>query len=146
MLVQARGCTILVKNTIPSKKIPRPSSCGEGVEVLAVSVQLRETHLQIYNIYSSPDCATLDASEVLSLCATSPTFLGGDFNAHHEAIGSTKPRNQNGHHIAKVMTNVPEAALLNTGEATHMAGGVLDLFFTSKITSQNATWNIIPFC
>ena len=91
---QTRGCTILVKTTIPSKEIARPPSCGEGVEVLAVSIQLRDLTLKVYNIYNSPSHPSqLDASEILSLCATAPIFIRGDFNASHEAIGSTRPRN-----------------------------------------------------
>ena len=74
---------------------------------------------------------------------TTHTFIGGDFNAHHEALWS-KTRNRSGHHIAEAMANVPEAKLLNSGEAVHNAGGILDLSFVSQTIVQEAKWEIHP--
>ncbi|KAG0701942.1 hypothetical protein GWK47_002878 [Chionoecetes opilio] len=42
------------------------------------------------------------------------------------------------------MTSVPEVILLNKGEPTHIAGGVLDLSFVSQDLNRDATWELHP--
>ena len=43
-----RGLAILIKNTIPVKKINNPISCGDNVEVLALAITLQDAKLEIY--------------------------------------------------------------------------------------------------
>ncbi|MPC84007.1 hypothetical protein E2C01_078732 [Portunus trituberculatus] len=128
---RARGCTILVRDCIPCTQIANPIECGNGVEVVAVTIKLRHLDLTVYNIYNNPASADFDISEVLALCATTHTYVGGDFNAHHKTLGS-KHQNRSGHHIVDVMANLPEVTLLHSKEPTHIAGGILDLTFVSE--------------
>lgn len=137
---QTRGCSILVKTSITSSRIENPVFCGERTEVIGVTLKLSHEDVHIYNIYHHPE-AELDASELLALCATSEVFIGGDFNAHHEVIGSPR-NNRNGCHLAEALESIPEATLLNNGEPTHIAGGILDLSFTSPRLGQGATWEV----
>ena len=81
------GCSILVKNNLTSELIANPVDCGDRTEVLGVTLRLANETLQIYNIYHHAN-SPLDVSELLALCATTRIFVGGDFNAHHEVIGS----------------------------------------------------------
>ena len=140
---QSRGCSIFVRDVIPSKRVENPIQCGENVEVIAVNITLRHLDLQIYNIYNGPRSINFDISEILATCASTHTFIGGDFNAHHETLGS-KSRNRSGHHIAEAMANIPEARLLNSGEATHIAGGILDLSFVSQNSSSGRKMGNTP--
>lgn len=103
-----------------------------------MTVQLRNETIEIYNVYHHPGFQ-LEAGELLSLCSTASVFIGGDFNAHHHFLGSTS-NNRKGHHLAECMENIPEATLLNTIEPTHIAGGILDLSFTSSHLSREARW------
>ena len=135
--------SIFVKHHIPSKQIQNTLHCGEGVEVLAVSLTLQNTHLDIYNIYNKPAGTEMDISELLAQCTSESIFIGGDFNAHHNTLGSNK-NNRNGHHITETLDNIPEAVLLNDKEPTHIAGGVLDLSFLSSNLSNTAKWEIHP--
>ncbi|XP_050691123.1 uncharacterized protein LOC126982884 [Eriocheir sinensis] len=96
--------------------------------------------MTFYCLYSSPH-SNPDFAEVLSLAADEPTFLGGDFNAHHERWGSVR-RDRAGRHLASVLADVPGVALLNPGEPTHVAGGVLDLSFVSRPLDAGATWEL----
>ncbi len=138
---QTRGCSILVKSCIPSQKINNPVDCGDRTEVLGITLQLHHGPIQVYNIYNNPG-TPLEISELLALCATTSVFIGGDFNAHHTILGSRR-QNRDGHHLADVMANVPEATLLNTiGEPTHIQGGILDLSFASPHLSHGAKWEL----
>lgn len=94
-----------------------------------MTVQLENESVDIYNVCYHPG-NQLEADELLTLCATTSIFIGGDFNTHHQVLGSTS-NNSTGHHLAESMQSVPEATLLNTGEPTYIAGGILDLSFTS---------------
>lgn len=140
---RTRGCTILVRDCIPCTQIANPIDCGEGVEVVAVIIKLQHIELTVYNIYNNPASENFDISEVLALCATTHTFIGGDFNAHHRNFGS-RQQNRNGHHIVEVMANLPEVKLLNSKEPTHIAGGILDLTFISDTLLQEAKWGLHP--
>ncbi|MPC53211.1 hypothetical protein E2C01_047100 [Portunus trituberculatus] len=42
------------------------------------------------------------------------------------------------------MASIPEVVLFNTGESTHLAGGVLDLSFASINITQNVTQTTHP--
>ena len=137
---ETRGCSILVRNSIPSKRIDHPVNCGDNTEVLGVTLTLRHETIQIYNIYHHQE-APLEVSELLALCATTGVFIGGDFNAHHNILGSDR-QNRSGQHLAEVMDTVPEATLLNTGEPTHIHGGILDLSYSSPHLSHGAKWDI----
>ncbi|XP_050691579.1 uncharacterized protein LOC126983125 [Eriocheir sinensis] len=138
----ARGCCILVRDVLPCSRVHRPVLCGAGVEVLAVKVTLPSACVAFYCVYSGPR-AEPDFTELLSLANDEPTFIGGDFNAHHERWGSGG-RNRAGRHLASALEDVPGVALLNTGVPTHMAGGVLDLSFVSQPLAVGATWTLHP--
>ncbi|XP_045105292.1 uncharacterized protein LOC123500718 [Portunus trituberculatus] len=139
---QSRGCSILVKTSIESKLIEHPIHCGEGVEVIGVTVKLKGREITVYNLYSAPHNPGLDVSELLALCTTTPTIIGGDLNAHHEILGSRSRNNRRGHHLAAVMQNVPEACIMNTYEPTHIDGGVLDLTWVSHHLHTGSSWSI----
>lgn len=138
----SRGCAILVKDLLPCKRVDRPVSCGEGVEVMAVTLSLPRTDITLYNVYRSRQ-VELEFLELLATAAGAPVFVGGDFNAYHERWGDHR-RNPAGRHIVDALDEVPGVALLNTGEATHVAGGALDLSFTSRPLAGDATWALHP--
>ena len=139
---ETRGCGILVRDTIPCSRVPRPVRCGEGVEVLAVRVTLPNTAVDFYSIYSG-QAAEPDFTELLSVASQEPTFIGGDFNAHHELWGSHR-RNRAGRLLAATLEDTPRVALLNTGEPTHVAGGILDLSLVTSPLAVDATWSLHP--
>ena len=105
--------------------------------MLGVTVHLEKETAQIYNIYHRPT----EIEELLELCTSTNVFIGGDFNAHHTILGSAR-HNRSGQLLAEAMQNTPEATLLNTGEPTHIAGGVLDLSFASPHLCQGAKWEL----
>ena len=136
-----RGLITFVKNTIPSHLIQNPISCGEGVEALAVSLQLLETNITIYNIYRQQQ-TTLELGELFS--TNHNIFIGGDFNAHHPILSSTQPANEDGEHIAFLLEEIEGICLLNNGRPTHIRGGRLDLSFINTHLRGRTTWAIHP--
>ena len=94
-----QGCSILVHSRIPSTLVLDPASCGEGVEVMAVSLTLQNTSLQVYNVYKSSN-SQLNLEEVFEQAVMTPTFIGGDFNCHHPILHSPRTTNRDGRHLA----------------------------------------------
>ena len=136
-----RGLITLVKNTIPTQLITNPINCGEGVEVLAVSLQLLNTNLIIYNIYKHLQ-STLELGELFA--TDSNIFKGGDFNAHHPILNSTQSPNEDGNHIAFLLNEFEGISLLNNGRPTHIRGGRLDLSFSNTHLKPLINWRIHP--
>ena len=138
-----RGLLTLVRSTIPATPINPPIPCGEGVETLAVKVQLLNQTLNVYNIYKQQE-GYLELGELFALAANEPTFFGGDFNSHHPILSSPSTTNEAGEHIAHLLEEETNVALLNNGEATHIRGGRLDLAFLSSWLRDQASWDIHP--
>ena len=138
-----RGCAALIRSTIPHNRIAAPVHCGDGVEVLALELQLGPLPLMVYNVYRSQRYL-LEAGELLSLASHSSLLVAGDFNAHHPVLHSVSPTNATGRHLADLLEELPHVHLLNTGEATHVRGGRLDLTLVSGDILPGATWQVHP--
>ncbi|XP_063871050.1 uncharacterized protein LOC135106207 [Scylla paramamosain] len=80
-----------------------------------------QTEAEVEDARSCPASVGFDISEIRASCATTHAYIGGDFNAYHETLGS-RIRSRNDHHIADVMANLPEAKLLNTTSARKNRG------------------------
>ena len=137
------GCLILVKNSIPHTAIEQPVQCGEGVETQAVKLHLNGTELHVYNVYRSQRFE-LDLTQLLSMAEVANVFIGGDFNAHHEILGSRSPANAAGRHLAVLLSELDGVKLLNTDEPTHLQGNALDLTFVSATLADRADWSLHP--
>ena len=130
-----RGLAILVKSSIPVKKITNQISCGDNVEVLALKITLQNTSLEIYNIYrkiTHGSQGDLDLTQLFAHASSTSTLITGDFNAHHPLLSSVSNSNEAGEHIAQVLDDFQDISILNNGQATHIRGGRLDLTFISK--------------
>ncbi|XP_076041806.1 uncharacterized protein LOC143025691 [Oratosquilla oratoria] len=139
-----RGCAALVRSTIPHRRVSAPVHCGEGVEVLALELQVGGIPLLVYNIYRSQRYH-LEAGELFSLAAHTSLLVAGDLNAHHPMLQSPSPTNETGRHLAVLLEDIPHIRLLNTGEATHTrGGGRLDLTLASSDLAAGATWQVHP--
>ncbi|KAK4318865.1 hypothetical protein Pmani_010187 [Petrolisthes manimaculis] len=138
-----RGCATLVRSTIPHHRVPAPVHCGDGVEVLALELQVGGLLLLVYNIYRSQR-HQLEAGELLSLASHSSVLVAGDLNAHHPMLQSPSPTNETGRHLAVLLEDIPHVRLLNTGEATHTRGGRLDLTLVSSDLAVDAIWQVHP--
>ena len=142
-----RGLAILIKNSIPVKKIVNPTSCGDNVEVLAVKLTLQDTNLDIYNIYRNPNprhTGELDLTQLFAHTSNTNTLITGDFNAHHNILSSISPSNEAGEHIAQVLDDFHNVSILNNGQSTHIRGGRLDLTFISTPLRDSTVWNVHP--
>ena len=137
-----RGLAILVKSSIPVKRIINPISCGDCVEVMAVRLTLENQTLDIYNIYRNINHGELDLSQLFAHTENTNTLITGDFNAHHEVLCSPRPPNPAGDHIYQSLTDFNGVSLLNNGQSTHIRGGRLDLSFISTILRPFSTWAI----
>ena len=73
----SRGLAILVRNTLPARRIVAPISCGENVEVLAIEMPLANEQLTVYNIYRSPTRSVLDLDELAIFSQDSLCIFGG---------------------------------------------------------------------
>lgn len=105
--------------------------CEPGVEAQAVTLQLTETNLHIFNIYRSQH-SVLDINELFGLAASEPTIIAGDFNAHRRVIDSPSRPNEAGALFDWTLKEYPDVTLLNdVTQATHVGGGKLDLVFAS---------------
>ena len=133
---------ILVKSSIPVKRIINPISCGDCVEVMAVRLTLENQTLDIYNIYRNINHGELDLSQLFAHTENTNTLITGDFNAHHEVLCSPRPPNPAGDHIYQSLTDFNGVSLLNNGQSTHIRGGRLDLSFISTILRPFSTWAI----
>ena len=138
-----RGCVTLVRSSIPHRRLPAPVHCGDGVEAMAVELQVGAQPLTVYNIYRSQR-HQLEAGELLTLAAHTSLLVAGDFNAHHPMLQSVSPTNPTGRHLAGLLEDIPDVHLLNTGEATHVHGGRLDLTLVSGDLTPGATWQVHP--
>ena len=97
-----RGLAILIKTSIPVKKINNPIPCGENVEVLAVTLTLQDTKLDIYNIYrkiTRGNTGELDLTQLFAHASSTNTIISGDFNAHHPILSSPSPSNEAGENM-----------------------------------------------
>ena len=142
-----RGLAILVKSTIPVKKIINPIHCGDNVEVLAVKLTLQDTTLDIYNIYRKITRGSegeLDLTQLFAHAVSTNTLITGDFNAHHTILSSPTPNNETGAHIVHVLDNFQNIAIVNNGQPTHIRGGRLDLTFITATLRTLVTWSIHP--
>ena len=138
-----QGCMTLVRNTLPHQRISRPADCGEGVEVVAVELDLPSTKLEVYNIYRSQR-HILELGELLTLASQENILVAGDFNGHHPVLQSISQTNLTGRHLAHLLEEVPNIRLLNNGEATHRDGGRLDLTLASETLAEGANWWVHP--
>lgn len=78
-----RGLSILVRKDLYVERLPFRRFCGTEVEAMGVTVSLKNTTLQIYNIYRPPRAtATLKLDHIFAAVSKSPSILCGDFNAH----------------------------------------------------------------
>ena len=142
-----RGLAILVKNSIPVKRIANPISCGNNVEVLAVTITLQDTKLDIYNIYrklAQGNTGELDLTQLFAHTSNTNTIINGDFNAHHNILSSPNPNNEAGEHIAQMLDDFPNTSILNNGQSTHVKGGRLDLSFITTQIRPLTEWNVHP--
>ena len=142
-----RGLAILIKNTIPVKKIANPISCGENVEVLAVTITLQDAKLDVYNIYrkiTQDHAGELDLIQLFAHASNTNTLITGDFNAHHNILSSPGLNNEAGEHITQVLNDFQNVTILNNGQPTHIRGGRLDLTFISTPLRNTTQWNIHP--
>ena len=142
-----RGLAILIKNTIPAKRIANPISCGNNVEVLAITVTLLNTQLEIYNVYRKirqEHTGELELSQLFAHASTINTLITGDFNAHHSILSSPSHTNEAGVHIAQSLEDFPDIALLNNGHPTHIRGGRLDLSFITTPLRNLTNWEVHP--
>ena len=114
-----RGLAILVKSSIPVKRITNPISCGDCVEVMAVRLTLENQTLDIYNIYRNINHGELDLSQLFAHTENTNTLITGDFNAHHEVLCSPRPPNPAGDHIYQSLTDFNGVSLLNDGVNTY---------------------------
>ena len=113
-----RGLAILVKSSIPVKRITNPISCGDNVEVMAVRLTLDNQTLDIYNIYRNIQHGELDLSQLFAHTENTNTLIMGDFNAHHEILCSPRPSNTMGDHIYQSLNDInsltPKQWTINT--------------------------------
>ena len=138
-----RGCAALVRSAIPHRRVPSPVHCGDGVEVLALELQVGGLPLMMYNLYRSPR-HQLEAGELLALASHTSLLVAGDLNAHHPMLQSPSPANPTGRHLAVLLQDIPHVRLLNTGEPTHIRGGRLDLTLVSGDLAAGASWQVHP--
>ena len=138
-----RGCMVVVRSSLPHRRIAAPVYCGEDVEVMAVQLELPGLPLTVYNVYRGPR-GQLEAEEMLSLATHGNVLVGGDFNAHHPVLQSVSPTNPAGRRLAAALEEVPDIALLNNGEPTHVRGGRLDLTLVSRGLAPAASWQVHP--
>ena len=138
-----QGCMTLVRNTLPHRRVSHPVDCGEGVEVVAVELELPSTRLEVYNIYRTQRCI-LELGELLTLASQESVLVAGDFNGHHPVLHSISQTNATGRHLAHLLEEVPRVRLLNNGDATHRYGGRLDLTLASEALAEGADWWVHP--
>ncbi|KAG0720375.1 hypothetical protein GWK47_048625 [Chionoecetes opilio] len=109
-----------------------------------VTLHLGHSTLDLHNIYKPPDVNSLELGELLAHAASSPTFIGGDFNCHHPILHYPGRTNSAGRQLETALTGNPGVALLNNGEPTHLHGGRLDLSFVTDILRPCASWALHP--
>ena len=141
---QRGGLAILARRWIDCREEPHPLSCGDGVEVQAVTVRLPNRQLYLYNVYR-PIAAELDIDDVFGLAATEMVLVAGDFNAYHPWLGSFGPTNAAGHSLHASFEDSGQMVLFNdTSCPTHLQAGRLDLTFCSALLNPTPTWSLHP--
>jgi len=148
---RSRGLIILVRRNIHAEPLQITASCGQEVESLAVTIALHNTKLQIYNIYRPPRLgATLKLDHLFAAVSSSPSIVGGDFNAHcptwNNPLSSSASRLcRAGNYLNQMLQTFPATSLLNKHVSTHLRGGVLDLSFVSTSLLPLTTWSLHPY-
>ncbi|ROT64139.1 pol-like protein [Penaeus vannamei] len=112
-----RGLSILVRKDLHVERLPFRRFCGTEVEAMGVTVSLKNTTLQIYNIYRPPKATATLNQQIL----------------------------QNWSLSNKILQDFPHSSLLNRHIPTHLRGGVLDLSFVSTDLLPIASWALHPY-
>lgn len=77
---EGNGRFILDKSNIHCSTISTPTYCGQEVGIQGVTLHLAQCTLDVYDIHNSLDTEQLELGQLLAHAASSPTFIGGDFN------------------------------------------------------------------
>ncbi|ROT62229.1 pol [Penaeus vannamei] len=118
---------------------------------MGVTVSLKNTTLQIYNIKRPPKAtATLKFDHIFAAVSNSPSILCGDFNAHSPTWNCPSSPSANrscrtGLYLNKMLQDFPHSSLLNRHIPTHLRGGVLDLSFVSTDLLPIASLALHPY-
>jgi len=148
---QNRGISIFTKNSLHTQLITPAPECGARIECLGIQISLNESNLFLFNIYRPPHPTyELEMDELFGLAAHEPTIIIGDFNAHHPnwndpTTSSAYKTNDAGLHIKLLLDSFPDVSLLNSKQATHTKGGVLDLTILSNSLVSTADWSFHPY-
>jgi len=148
---QNRGISIFTKNSLHTQLITPAPECGARIECLGIQISLNESNLFLFNIYRTPHpTCELEMDELFGLAAHEPTIILGDFNAHHPnwndpTTSSAYKTNDAGLHIKLLLDSFPDVSLLNSKQATHTKGGVLDLTILSNSLVSTADWSFHPY-
>lgn len=135
------GNSILVRNNIPSSPVNNPVHCGEGVDLLAVTILLHQTSLTTRQPdastqvnYSQRQPTSLLLSEATSTLTTRSCIQSAG-PTPEAATWDTK---------GTLVPLHPEVSPLNIGRPTHVRGGVLYLAFVSTPLRLIASFYIHP--
>ncbi|MPC40424.1 RNA-directed DNA polymerase from mobile element jockey [Portunus trituberculatus] len=119
----ASGLLVLSRLPLDCREVPNPVSCGENIEVQAVSLHLPCITLLLYNVYRSPQ-ASLDMHDLFQLAASDIVLAVGDFNAHHPWLLSPRPPNAAGRHLFTCHSDYGTFQLANDVQCPiHILGG-----------------------
>lgn len=88
--------------------------------------------------------AELKLTEVLTLAKETNIIVGGDFNVHHEILGSRSETNVTGRHLATLPEKLEEVTLINDGEPTNLQGNALDFTLATSCLASRANWIVHP--
>ena len=140
-----RGLATAVKKSIPANTCNDHIPAGQEVETLAVTIHLEDGPLLICNVYKNCNRhrgASLTPQPLLEHLQCRRSIVAGDFNAHHPLweppgrLGSCLT----GDALARALDET-HMVLLNTGAATHVNGGALDLALATPDIAMGAEWS-----
>lgn len=139
------GVAIVLKKTIAFKSIIIPPI--EGAELVAISIESKDhSKITFISVYIPPNSKIKEAEwNKFFDCIPQNTIIGGDFNLHHSASGSTS----NSYHGDELMKSLTQNSffLLNDGSPTRIQPpnqpkSAVDITFASRSLIPLTHWFI----
>ena len=131
------GVATFVKKDLNAVQIDTP----DQVECIGIKVKLKNSYIQIYNVYNPPDI-TIDKSSYKKFFENINSIVTGDFNSKN-SLWNSPDYNKNGY-ILEELIDENNFVVINTGQPTYqMASGGqshLDLTLTSTSLALKCQW------
>lgn len=138
---------IAVHNNIKYRRIIDFYNCDGKIEVCAVIIYINDKEFKLVSCYRPPNGDLITVLEWKRFFSqfVGKVIFGGDFNAHHEILGSSRTCRV-GCNIAEALENL-ELTILNDGSPTfycaaYRSNAIIDLTIVHDSLALRMEWSV----